>query len=74
MTFVAALFKRRHYGCVCKNTVNGDVQNKEHKFHFQRRKDAQREPERPYKLLYFITCNRSALGRAGRKICKHKSS
>lgn len=61
MTFVAALFRRRHYGRVRKNAVNGDVQNKAHKFHFQRHKDAQWEPQNLYKLLYFITRNRSAL-------------
>lgn len=61
MTFVAALFKRGNYGCVRKNAVNGDVQNKAHKFHFQRHKDAQIEPQKLYKLLYFITRSRSAL-------------
>lgn len=40
---------------------NGDVQNKAHKFRFQRHKDAEREPQKLHKLLYFITCNRSAL-------------
>lgn len=72
--FCCCLIQTQALGCVRKNTVNGNVQNKAHKFHFQRLKDAQREAQKLYKLLYFITCNRSALEEEQVGICKNKSS